>query len=38
MIPFKDKNLILGTWQQLVFVELDTRPRERKTVVQIMGE
>jgi len=37
-IPFKDKNLIIGTWQQIVFVELDTRPRERKVVVQIIGE
>ncbi len=37
-VPFKARNLILGTWQQIVFVELDTRPRERKIVVQIMGE
>ncbi|MGZ5510028.1 MAG: YjbQ family protein [Nitrososphaeraceae archaeon] len=27
----------LGTWQQIVFVELDTRGRERKIVVQLIG-
>lgn len=37
-VPFKDKNLILGTWQQIVFLELDTRPRKRRIVLQIMGE
>jgi len=30
--------LMLGTWQQIVFLELDNRPRQRKVVVQIMGE
>ncbi|MBI4416265.1 MAG: YjbQ family protein [Euryarchaeota archaeon] len=29
---------LLGTWQQLVLVELDTRPRNRDVVVQIVGE
>jgi secondary thiamine-phosphate synthase enzyme len=28
-VPFKDRNLILGTWQQIVFIELDIRSRER---------
>ena len=37
-IPFKDGNLILGTWQQIVFFELDTRPRERTIPIQIIGE
>jgi secondary thiamine-phosphate synthase enzyme len=37
-IPFQDSNLLLGTWQQIVFVELDTRSRERNLVVQILGE
>ena len=36
-IPFKDGELILGTWQQLVFIDFDTRPRSREIVVQIMG-
>ncbi len=37
-VPFKDKRLMLGTWQQIVLVEMDTRPRERKIVLQIVGE
>ena len=37
-IPFKDGNLMLGTWQQLVLLETDTRPRERKIILQIIGE
>lgn len=37
-IPFKDGNLTLGTWQQIVLLETDTRPRERKIILQIIGE
>jgi len=37
-IPVKDGNLLHGTWQQIVFVELDTSPRNRKIIVQIIGE
>ena len=37
-IPFVDKKLCLGTWQQIVFLELDTRSRNRSLVLQIMGE
>lgn len=37
-VPFKDGNLMLGTWQQIVLVEMDTRHRERKVVFQIIGE
>ncbi len=37
-IPFVDKNLTLGTWQQIILVDFDTRPRQRKLVVQILGE
>jgi len=37
-VPFKDGSLILGTWQQIVLVEMDTRHRERKVVFQIIGE
>ena len=36
-IPFNDGNLLLGTWQQIVFLELDTRERERNIVLQIVG-
>jgi len=37
-IPFVDKSLTLGIWQQIVFVDFDNRPRSRKIVLQIMGE
>ncbi len=38
VIPFTDKRLALGTWQQIVLVDFDNRPRSRQIVVQIMGE
>ena len=38
VIPFTDKRLALGTWQQIVLVDFDNRPRARQIVVQIMGE
>lgn len=37
-IPFSDRMLCLGTWQQIVIVDFDTRPRMRDFIVQIMGE
>ncbi len=37
-VPFRNKKLIHGTWQQIVFVELDTSPRNREIIVQIVGE
>ncbi len=37
-IPFTDRRLILGTWQQVVLVDFDNRPRDRQIVLQIMGE
>jgi len=37
-VPFEDGVPILGNWQQIVFIECDTRARERKLVVQIIGE
>lgn len=37
-IPFKDGDLILGTWQQIILLETDTRQRERKIILQIIGE
>ncbi|MDZ7332151.1 MAG: secondary thiamine-phosphate synthase enzyme YjbQ [candidate division KSB1 bacterium] len=36
-VPFKDKRLLLGTWQQIVVVDFDNRPRRREVVVQLMG-
>jgi secondary thiamine-phosphate synthase enzyme len=38
VIPFSHKRLALGTWQQIVLLDFDNRPRSRQIVVQIMGE
>jgi len=37
-IPVVDGQLALGTWQQVIHVDFDVRPRQRHLVVQIMGE
>ena len=37
-IPFSQGRLMLGDWQQIVFLELDARPRQRRLILQIMGE
>jgi len=37
-IPFAGKSLILGTWQQVIFLEFDNKPHHRRLAVQIMGE
>ena len=37
-VPINSSMMILGTWQQIVFLELDARPRNRKIHVQIVGE
>ncbi len=37
-IPFKDRHLTLGTWQQVVLVEMDIRSRSRQLIIQIIGE
>jgi secondary thiamine-phosphate synthase enzyme len=37
-IPFVNKHLTLGTWQQVVFVDYDNRPRDRRLEVVIVGE
>jgi secondary thiamine-phosphate synthase enzyme len=37
-VPFEDGRLLLGTWQQIVLVDFDTRPRQRDVVVQLSGE
>jgi secondary thiamine-phosphate synthase enzyme len=36
-VPVHDGGLALGTWQQLVLVDFDDRPRERTVVVQVIG-
>jgi len=37
-VPFADGELLLGTWQQIIFVDFDNRARSRTVIVQIMGE
>ena len=37
-VPFNNKKMSLGTWQQLVVVDFDKRPRSRQVLMQIMGE
>ncbi len=34
-IPFVDRELVLGTWPQIIFVDFDVHPRQRKLVVQL---
>ncbi len=36
VVPFKNGELILGTWQQIVVVNFDTRPRRRRVILQIL--
>ncbi len=36
-VPVVDGKLTLGTWQQIIFLELDVRKRSRKVVVQVLG-
>ena len=38
VLPFANKRLTLGTWQQIVMVDFDNRPRSRKIILQILGE
>lgn len=37
-VPFSNKSLMLGTWQQIIVIDFDNRPRNRKITVQIIGE
>ncbi|MDZ7291819.1 MAG: secondary thiamine-phosphate synthase enzyme YjbQ [candidate division KSB1 bacterium] len=38
VVPFEDGKLLLGTWQQIVLVDFDNRPRRREVVLQFIGE
>ena len=38
VVPFTDGRLTLGTWQQIILMDFDNRPRSRQAVLQIMGE
>lgn len=37
-IPVEERRMILGTWQQIVFLEFDNKPHHRKIILQLMGE
>jgi len=37
-VPIRDGELTLGTWQQIVYVDFDVRPRKRELVLQLLGE
>jgi secondary thiamine-phosphate synthase enzyme len=37
-VPVVNKQLLLGTWQQIIFVDFDNRPRRRELVLQMVGE
>ncbi len=37
-VPFSNRQLLLGSWQQIVLIDFDNRPRSRKVLLQIMGD
>jgi secondary thiamine-phosphate synthase enzyme len=37
-VPFAGAHLLLGTWQQVIYVDFDNRPRRRELIVQLIGE
>jgi secondary thiamine-phosphate synthase enzyme len=37
-VPFANRKLLLGTWQQIIFLDFDNRSRKRELIVQIIGE
>ncbi len=37
-IPFIARRLTLGTWQQIIFVDFDNKPRKRELILQVIGE
>ena len=37
-VPFVDNKMLLGKWQQIVFIDFDNRPRDRELIIQIIGE
>lgn len=37
-VPVKDRRLVLGTWQQIVLLEFDNKPRTREVTVQLVGD
>ncbi len=37
-VPIVDGRLVLGTWQQIVLIDFDNRPRQRQIVIQVVGD
>lgn len=37
-VPFVDGRLTLGTWQQIIYVDFDNKPRRRELILQVIGE
>jgi len=37
-VPFSRRKLLLGTWQQIILVDFDHRPRDRRVIVQLSGK
>ncbi len=37
-LPFEGKQMMLGTWQQIIFIDFDNRSRNRQVIVQLIGE
>ena len=38
IVPFASKKMMLGTWQQIIVVDFDNRPRTREIILQLLGE
>mgnify|MGYP001107467924 CR=1 FL=1 len=38
VVPFANKKMALGTWQQIIVVDFDNRPRSREIILQLLGE
>ncbi|NIO23082.1 MAG: YjbQ family protein [Candidatus Aenigmarchaeota archaeon] len=37
-VPFENRKLLLGTWQNIIILDFDTKPREREIILTIIGE
>ena len=37
-VPFANSELLVGTWQKIVMVDFDDRPRRRRVVIQLLGD
>ncbi|MGV8017621.1 MAG: YjbQ family protein [Ignavibacteria bacterium] len=37
-VPLVNRELVLGTWQQIIYIDFDNRKRTRRIAVQILGE